>query len=81
MANKKLSIISGAGISVASGLKTFRGEDGLWEGYDIMKVASIEGWYDDPALVLDFYNKRRSQLKSVEPNDNAFCSRKSAWIL
>ncbi|GLR16471.1 SIR2 family NAD-dependent protein deacylase [Portibacter lacus] len=69
MANKKLSIISGAGISVASGLKTFRGEDGLWEGYDIMKVASIEGWYDDPALVLDFYNKRRSQLKSVEPNE------------
>ncbi|MCL4109519.1 UNVERIFIED_CONTAM: hypothetical protein GTU68_038914 [Idotea baltica] len=68
MANKKLSIISGAGISVASGLKTFRGEDGLWEGYDIMKVASIEGWHDNPELILEFYNKRRAQLTSVEPN-------------
>lgn len=64
----KLSIVTGAGISVESGMKTFRGENGLWEGYDIMKVASIEGWHEDPELVLDFYNKRRAQLKDVKPN-------------
>lgn len=68
MALDKLVIISGAGISVASGLKTFRGEDGLWEGYDIMKVASIDGWHENPSLVLEFYNKRRAQLLEVEPN-------------
>jgi len=76
MANKKLTIISGAGISVASGLKTFRGENGLWEGYDIMKVASIDGWHENPELVLNFYNKRRAQLKKVEPNEaHILCAR------
>ncbi len=69
MKSKRISILTGAGISVASGLKTFRGEGGLWEGYDIMKVASIEGWVEDPALVLEFYNKRRAQLYEVEPNE------------
>ncbi|WP_235299006.1 SIR2 family NAD-dependent protein deacylase [Portibacter marinus] len=76
MTKKNLTVLSGAGISVASGLKTFRGEGGLWEGYDIMKVASIEGWEEDPELVLEFYNKRRSQLKTVKPNDaHQFCAK------
>lgn len=65
---KKLVVISGAGISAESGLKTFRDADGLWEGHDIMEVASPIGWNKNPALVLDFYNKRRAQLLSVQPN-------------
>lgn len=69
---KQLTILSGAGISVASGLKTFRGHDGLWEGYDIQKVASIDGWHADPELVLEFYNKRRAQVHNVEPNEAHF---------
>lgn len=65
---KKLVVISGAGISAESGLKTFRDADGLWEGHDIMEVASPIGWNKNPALVLDFYNKRRAQLLNVQPN-------------
>jgi len=55
-------------MSAESGLKTFRDAGGLWEGHDVMEVASPEGWYRDPELVLDFYNKRRRQLQEVEPN-------------
>uniref|UniRef100_UPI0040473A76 SIR2 family NAD-dependent protein deacylase n=1 Tax=Flavobacterium sp. TaxID=239 RepID=UPI0040473A76 len=58
----------GAGISAESGIKTFRDADGLWEGHDIMEVASPIGWKKNPELVLDFYNKRRAQLLTVRPN-------------
>ncbi len=65
---KKLVILSGAGISAESGINTFRDAGGLWEGHDVMAVASPEGWAENPALVLDFYNQRRRQLFAVEPN-------------
>ena len=65
---KKIVVLSGAGISAESGINTFRGQDGLWEGHDIMEVASPIGWNNNPELVLDFYNQRRKQLKEVEPN-------------
>ncbi|WP_413997653.1 SIR2 family NAD-dependent protein deacylase [Flavobacterium sp. W1B] len=65
---KKLVVLSGAGISAESGIKTFRDSDGLWEGHNVMDVATPEGWQKNPALVLDFYNKRRQQLKEVQPN-------------
>lgn len=65
---QKLVVLSGAGISAESGIKTFRDADGLWEGHDIMEVASPIGWAKNNALVLDFYNKRRAQLKDVKPN-------------
>ena len=65
---KKLVVLSGAGISAESGIKTFRDADGLWEGHDIMEVASPLGWNKNPELVLDFYNKRRKQLHDVQPN-------------
>ena len=65
---KKLVILTGAGISAESGIKTFRDADGLWEGYDVMDVASPEGWHRNKALVLDFYNQRRRQLLEVKPN-------------
>jgi NAD-dependent deacetylase len=66
---KKLVILSGAGISQESGISTFRDANGLWENHDIMEVASIQGWHKNPELVLDFYNKRRSQLSEVKPNE------------
>jgi NAD-dependent deacetylase len=56
-------------MSAESGLKTFRDSNGLWEEYDVMEVASIEGWYKNPGLVLDFYNQRRRQLASARPNE------------
>lgn len=65
---KKIAILTGAGISAESGIRTFRDADGLWEGHDIKEVASPEGWNKNKSLVLDFYNKRRQQLKQVEPN-------------
>ncbi len=65
---KKIVALTGAGMSAESGLKTFRDADGLWEGHDVMEVASPQGWYTDPLLVLDFYNQRRKQLLNVEPN-------------
>ncbi len=61
-------MLSGAGISAESGIRTFRDAGGLWEGYDMMEVASIEGWHKNPELVLEFYNQRRRQLPEVEPN-------------
>jgi len=64
----KISVLSGAGISAESGLKTFRDSDGLWEGHDVMQVATPEGFARDPALVLEFYNQRRRQLLEVQPN-------------
>lgn len=65
---KKVVVLSGAGISAESGIKTFRDSNGLWEGHDVMQVASPQGWEADAALVLDFYNKRRAQLPTVQPN-------------
>jgi len=65
---KKIVVLTGAGISAESGIKTFRGADGLWEGHDIMEVASPEGWFQNKELVLDFYNQRRKQLLLVQPN-------------
>ncbi|UPT70589.1 MAG: NAD-dependent deacylase [Flavobacterium sp. JAD_PAG50586_2] len=65
---KKLVVLTGAGISAESGIKTFRDADGLWEGHDVMDVASPEGWHRNTELVLDFYNKRRRQLHEVKPN-------------
>jgi NAD-dependent deacetylase len=65
---KKLIVLTGAGISAESGIKTFRDADGLWEGHDVMEVASPEGYLDNPELVLDFYNQRRKQLLEVSPN-------------
>ena len=65
---KKIVVLTGAGISAESGIKTFRDADGLWEGHDIMEVASPIGWRKNAELVLDFYNKRRAQLLTVIPN-------------
>lgn len=65
---KKIVVLTGAGISQESGLQTFRDADGLWEGHDVMEVASPEGWKNNPELVLDFYNQRRQQLQQVLPN-------------
>jgi NAD-dependent deacetylase len=65
---KKIVVLTGAGISAESGIKTFRDADGLWEGHDVMQVASPQGFKDNPSLVLNFYNERRKQLLSVEPN-------------
>lgn len=66
---RKLVVLTGAGISAESGIKTFRDSDGLWEGYDVTEVASPEGWKRNPALVLDFYNMRRKQVLEVAPNE------------
>ncbi|MEF3079393.1 SIR2 family NAD-dependent protein deacylase [Winogradskyella poriferorum] len=65
---KHIVVLTGAGMSAESGVKTFRDHDGLWEGHDVMKVASPEGFRENPELVLDFYNQRRRQLKEVQPN-------------
>ena len=65
---KKLVVLTGAGISAESGLKTFRDSDGLWEGYDVTEVATPGGWKKNPQLVLDFYNVRRKDVASAKPN-------------
>ncbi len=66
---KKIVVLTGAGISAESGLKTFRDANGLWEGHDVMEVASPQGFARNPELVLAFYNQRRKQLLQVEPNE------------
>ena len=65
---KHIVVLTGAGISAESGLKTFRDANGLWEGHNVMDVASPEGFMNNPELVLDFYNQRRRQLLEVKPN-------------
>src|SRR6476646_6642347 len=65
---KKLIVLSGAGISAESGLKTFRDSDGLWEGYDVNEVATPRGWKKNPTLVLEFYNMRRHNVRDAQPN-------------
>ena len=62
MSSANIVVLSGAGMSEESGLKTFRDSGGLWEGYDVMEVASPEGWSANSSLVLQFYNERRRQL-------------------
>jgi NAD-dependent deacetylase len=66
---QKLIVLTGAGVSAESGIRTFRDSNGLWENHDIMEVASPEGWRKNQALVLDFYNQRRKQARECEPNE------------
>lgn len=66
---KKIVVLTGAGISAESGIKTFRDSGGLWEGYDIMEVATPEGWSNNRELVLDFYNMRRKDALKAKPNE------------
>ena len=65
---KHIVVLTGAGMSAESGIKTFRDADGLWEGHAVMDVASPQGFAANPELVLDFYNQRRKQLFEVQPN-------------
>lgn len=65
---KKLVVLTGAGISAESGIKTFRDSGGLWEGHRVEDVATPEGWRRDPQMVLEFYNQRRKQAVDVKPN-------------
>lgn len=66
---KKITVLTGSGISAESGLKTFRDSGGLWEGHDVYSVATPEGWRKDKKLVLEFYNERRRQMLKAEPNE------------
>lgn len=68
MTRKKIAILTGAGVSAESGISTFRDNGGLWDRYDPEDVASIEGWYRNRSLVLDFYNMQRKKLKDAKPN-------------
>ena len=65
---KRIVVLTGAGMSAESGINTFRDADGLWEGHDVMEVASPQGWNSNQNLVLDFYNQRRRKLLEVIPN-------------
>ena len=65
---KKIAVLTGAGVSAESGISTFRDSGGLWDNYNVEDVASIEGWYRNPGLVLDFYNTRRKELANAKPN-------------
>lgn len=66
---KKIVVLTGAGVSAESGLTTYRDNGGLWDNYDPMEVASIDGWHRNRKLVLDFYNSQRAKLKEVKPNE------------
>ena len=68
MARKKIAVLTGAGVSAESGLSTYRDNNGLWDNYDPMEVASIQGWYANRELVLNFYNMQRAKLKDCKPN-------------
>ena len=68
-AMKSIAVLTGAGVSAESGLQTYRDNNGLWNDYDPMVVASVEGWVSDPGLVLEFYNKRRAELAQTRPNE------------
>lgn len=69
MEKRKIVVFTGAGISAESGIKTFRDSGGLWDEYKVEEVAHIDGWKKDREKVLEFYNKRRAEMSSVEPND------------
>jgi NAD-dependent deacetylase len=69
MTKKKLVVLTGAGISAESGLKTFRDSDGLWEGYDVYEVATPRGFKANPEIVLNFYNERRKDVAKAQPNE------------
>lgn len=69
MDKKKIVVLTGAGISAESGLRTFRDTDGLWEGHNVMEVCSTEAWVRNPAFVLDFYNMRRKDVAQAKPNE------------
>jgi NAD-dependent deacetylase len=69
MSKKNIVVLTGAGISAESGIKTFRDSGGLWEEYDVEVVASISGWHANPDLVQEFYNKRRKELEKAKPNE------------
>ena len=68
VARKRIVVLTGAGVSAESGVATFRDEGGLWQQYDWQRMASIEGWEEEPAKVLEFYNMRRRDLMEVQPN-------------
>lgn len=72
MKKQKIVILTGAGMSAESGIKTFRDAGGLWENYPVQQVASIEGYEENPQLVLDFYNARRNELLRTKPNHGHF---------
>jgi len=65
---RKIAVITGAGVSAESGLSTYRDNNGLWDNYDPMEVASIDGWHRNKKLVLDFYNSQRAKLRNTKPN-------------
>ena len=67
--NKRIAVLTGAGVSAESGLGTYRDNGGLWDNYDPMEVASIEGWYRNPKKVLEFYNMERENLRNAQPNE------------
>ena len=68
MSKERIVVLTGAGMSAESGIQTFRGAGGLWNGVDVMEVASPEGWEANPSMVLDFYNQRRKNALDVKPN-------------